>query len=79
MTMVIREGLIVTAIGIGTGMLGAAVLTRFMQGVLFGVTPLDPLSFAIGPLLLVPIAVLACLGPAFRAASADPAITLRSS
>jgi putative ABC transport system permease protein len=77
--LVMREGLLVTAIGIGVGLLGAAALTRFMQSVLFGVTPLDPWSFAAGPLLLIPIAALACLGPALRAASADPATVLRSS
>lgn len=77
--LVIREGLIVTSVGIGLGLIGAAALTRFMQAALFGVTPLDPLSFAAGPLLLVPIAALACLGPALRAASADPAAVLRSS
>jgi putative ABC transport system permease protein len=77
--LVMREGLTVTAIGVGVGLLGAAALTRFMQSALFGVTPLDPLSFAIGPLLLIPIAAIACLGPALRAASADPATVLRAS
>lgn len=75
--LVMREGLLVTGIGIGIGLVGAAALTRFMQGVLFGVTPLDPLSFAAAPLLLLPVAALACLGPALRAASAEPAVTLR--
>lgn len=77
--LVLREGLAVTLVGIGMGLAGAAALTRFMQGVLFGVTPLDPVSFVAAPLLLVPVAIVACLGPALRAASADPIVTLRSS
>ncbi len=75
---VIREGLSVTAIGLLVGLAGAAAVTRLMDSVLFGVAPLDPLSFAIAPLLLVPIAVLACALPALRAARADPAQVLRT-
>jgi len=58
-------------------LLGAAVLTRFMQGVLFGVAPLDIASFLAAPLVLAVVAVAACLLPASRAASTDPLEALR--
>jgi putative ABC transport system permease protein len=48
-----------------------------MQSALFGITALDPLSFAVAPIVLIPIAVAACLLPARRAARTDPAVALR--
>jgi ABC-type lipoprotein release transport system permease subunit len=59
-------------------MVGAAALTRLMQAALFGVTPLDPVSFLVAPLLLLPVALAACWLPAARAASIDPSDALRS-
>jgi predicted permease len=75
--LVLREGLTVAAIGVVLGLLGAAAVTRLMQGALFGVTPLDPVSFVIAPLVLLPIAIAACLLPAIRAARVGPAEALR--
>jgi ABC-type lipoprotein release transport system permease subunit len=49
-----------------------------MRSALFGVTPLDAVSFAAAPSALVIVAIAACLLPALRAASIDPAETLRS-
>jgi putative ABC transport system permease protein len=76
--LVLREGLTVTGVGLGVGLLGAVALTRLMQGVLFGVAPLDPMSFAAATVLLTAVAGVACLVPASRAASIDPAEALRS-
>jgi predicted permease len=76
--LVVREGLTVTAIGLAAGLCAAAALTRLMQGVLFGVAPIDPLSFAAAPLILAIVATAACLLPASRAASIDPSEALRS-
>jgi putative ABC transport system permease protein len=78
LAMVIREGLAVTLLGLGAGLIAAAALTRLMRGVLFGVAPLDPMSFMAAPFLLIPVAVLACLIPASRAARTDPAEALRT-
>ena len=64
---VLRSGLAVTTIGLVLGMTAAAALTRLMLGALFGVTPLDPLSFVAAPLLLLPVALAACWLPASRA------------
>jgi predicted permease len=75
--MVVRDGLAPTVVGLATGLVAAAVLTRLMQRVLFGVEPLDPLSFAAAPLLLLPVAIIASLVPARRAAATDPAEALK--
>ena len=56
----------------------AVGLTRAMTSLLFEVSPLDPVTFAAVPLLLILAAALACLLPARRAAAVDPAVSLRS-
>ena len=76
--LVVREGLALAAIGLTLGLVGAALLTRFMQAALFGIAPLDAASFAAAPLALAIVAVMACLLPAKRAAAIDPAQALRS-
>ena len=75
--LVVREGLSVTLGGIALGVLGASVFGRLMQDLLFGVTPLDAVAFTVAPAVLVVASLAACLGPALRAASTDPAVTLR--
>jgi len=77
MTMVIGEALVVTSIGLVTGLAGAILATRLMQGALFGIAPLDPVSFLTGPIVLIPVALVASAIPALRAASTDPAEALR--
>jgi putative ABC transport system permease protein len=76
-SLVLREGLLVIVPGIVVGMLAAVAFARLMQELLFGVTPLDTVAFVVAPLGLAATSVVACLGPALRAAAADPAITLR--
>jgi putative ABC transport system permease protein len=77
-TLVLREGLRATVVGIGIGLLISIGVTRFMGAILFGVTPLDGVAFASGPLVLIAVATLACAIPALRAASTDPALALRA-
>jgi ABC-type antimicrobial peptide transport system permease subunit len=76
MTMVLREGLRVTVVGLALGLTVAAVAMRATATVLFGVSPLDLVAFSIAPLLLVAVAFAACLVPAWRAATIDPAVAL---
>jgi ABC-type antimicrobial peptide transport system permease subunit len=76
--LVVRQGLVVTAIGLTLGLAGAAALTRLMQSLLFGVTPLDTVSFLSAPIVLAPVALAACLIPAIRGARIDPAEALRA-
>jgi putative ABC transport system permease protein len=75
--LVLREGLAVAICGVVLGIGGAAAISRLMQGALFGVTPLDPVSFAMAPVVLLPVAFAACLAPALRASRVGPAEALR--
>ena len=72
-----REGLSLILIGLAVGLAGALLLTRFMQALLFGVAPSDPLTFVSIAVVLVASGVAACLGPARRATRVDPMIALR--
>jgi putative ABC transport system permease protein len=67
-----------SAIGIAIGLAGALVVTRYLQSLLFGVTPSDPLTFTIITALLLLTAALAAWLPARRAARIDPLISLRA-
>jgi putative ABC transport system permease protein len=78
MRMVVREGTVMTAAGIGLGLLGALALTQLMGALLFGVAPTDPLTYTAVTLVLAAVALAACCLPALRAARVDPAQTMRA-
>jgi ABC-type antimicrobial peptide transport system permease subunit len=75
--LVLHSGLKLTLIGIAIGLTASALLTRSLASLLFAVTPLDPLTFAIATITLASVALAACAAPALRAARVDPAVTLR--
>jgi predicted permease len=75
--MVLRQGMTLVGIGIGLGFGAAWALTRLLRGMLYGVSPMDPLALAAGALLISVIALLACYLPARRAARIDPMVALR--
>ncbi len=77
-TMVLGEGLRMSSVGIGVGIAVAALATRPMRALLFGVTTLDPLVYAAVALTLAGVAIAATLAPARWAARVDPMIALRS-
>lgn len=76
--MVVRQGLGLAVAGIACGLLLAAAGTRFMQSLLYEVTPLDALTFTLVPLTLLAVALLASLLPAARAVRVSPTIALRT-
>jgi putative ABC transport system permease protein len=74
----LSRSLIASGAGIGIGLAVAAAVAPFIRGLLFNVDPGDPVAFVAGTVLLAAVVTLASLVPARRAASADPAVVLRS-
>ena len=74
---VLQKGMRLTLLGVGIGLAASFALTRLMTSLLFGVNPVDPLTFAAVPVLLAVVAFLACWIPARRAARVDPVVALR--
>jgi predicted permease len=75
--LVVRQGMVLAAVGVGIGLIGAFALTRLMGSLLFGVQSTDPLTFVVIAMLLAVIALLASYIPARRAARIDPMVSLR--
>jgi ABC-type antimicrobial peptide transport system permease subunit len=77
LTLILRQGLMLTMTGIGLGLLAALALTRWMESLLFGVRPADALTFGVIAVALLLVALLACYLPARRATKVDPMMALR--
>ncbi len=75
--LVLYQGLRLTALGLGLGLGLSLALTRFLRGLLYGVSATDPLTVASVTLLLLAIAVLACYLPALKAMRVDPVAAMR--
>lgn len=76
--LVIGRGMALAIPGVAVGLVGGLLFTRMIRGLLFGVSPRDPLTFGAIPVLLVLIALLASYLPARRATRVDPTVSLRS-
>jgi predicted permease len=77
LAMIMRQGGSLAAVGLAAGLLGAAFLTRLLRGMLFGVGPIDPLTFVGGSLLVLLLAAAATYVPAQRAMRIEPTEALR--
>jgi putative ABC transport system permease protein len=75
--LVMRQGASLAMAGAAGGLLGAVAVTRLLRGMLYGVTPLDPLAYVGAGVLLLLAAAAACYVPARRAARLDPVTALR--
>jgi predicted permease len=75
---VLRQTAVLIVIGVGIGLAAAMGLTRYLEGMLFGLTPLDPVSFVAASLLFLVVALLAAYVPARRATRVDPTVALRA-
>jgi predicted permease len=78
--MILRQGMVLTVIGVGIGLAAAYLLTKYLESLtemLFGIEARDPWTFAAIGVLLIVVALVACLIPARRATRVDPLVALR--
>jgi ABC-type antimicrobial peptide transport system permease subunit len=68
---------VITGTGIVIGIGGATAVTGYLEGMLFGLTPLDPLTFLAAPLIFAVFAAVAAYVPTRRAMQVDPVVALR--
>lgn len=76
LTLVIKQGMVLTGIGLAVGLGAAFLSTQLIANQLYGVSPIDPLTIGLTSLLLGVVALLACYLPAHRATKVDPLVAL---
>ncbi|GMR11989.1 MAG: ABC transporter permease [Gemmatimonadota bacterium] len=77
-SLVLKQGMVLAVAGVVVGVAGAALMSRMLTTLLFGISPFDALTFIAGPAVFLGVAVVACIIPAQRAAGILPAEALRS-
>jgi putative ABC transport system permease protein len=78
MGLVLKDSIVMTVVSVALGVAGAAAFARYLEGMLFAVTPLDPATFAAVAVLFVSVALIASYVPARRATRVDPLVALRT-
>jgi putative ABC transport system permease protein len=76
--LIIRQGMLLTAVGLAVGLAAAVLATPVLQSMLINLPATDPITFVAVSALLIAIALVACYGPARRATRIDPIATLRA-
>ena len=77
LALVLRQGATLIGIGVAVGAAAALGVTRLLQGLLWGVTPRDPATFATVIAMIAVVALLACLVPVYRALQVSPLTAIR--
>ena len=75
--LVVGEGMVPVCFGLLAGLVGALAVGRLLSGLLFGIEPADPVSFAVGLAILCIVGLAACTLPAWRASRTTPVDALR--
>jgi len=75
--LVLSRAMVLAVLGIGIGVAGAVAMTRYMTSLLFGVEPIDTMTFIAVAIVLAAVVLVACLVPARRAAKIDPLEALK--
>jgi predicted permease len=76
--LILLDAMKAVAPGLAIGLIGAFLLTRFIQGMLYGIAPADPTTYVVTAVVIVGVGLLASLWPASRASRVDPMIAMRS-
>ena len=76
--LVLRQTAVLTVVGVVVGVIGAAALSRYLEGLLFGLTPLDFTTFVAVVVMFAAVAMLASYVPARRATRVNPLVALRT-
>jgi ABC-type antimicrobial peptide transport system permease subunit len=76
--LILLDAMKAVAPGLAIGVIGAFLLTRFIQGMLYGIAPADPTTYVVTAVVIVGVGLLASLWPASRASRVDPMIAMRS-
>jgi ABC-type antimicrobial peptide transport system permease subunit len=78
MAMILKEGGLLVGLGLAAGVIGSLALSRFIEGLLFGVASRDPLTLVAVAATMIAIGLVACWVPAARASRIDPSDALRA-
>ena len=76
--LVVREGMMLTGVGVAIGLMGAVAASGALTALMFGISQLDMITYGTVIVLLALVSIVACGVPAWRAAQVDPSITLRA-